>query len=90
LNVSGKLFLPYLDIDLQGGRYGQYPQNGEVEMTYTCEELSEARRALLSTLRKCEKVLESEKLPQSQRTLTERRVAALKLAVALIERELEL
>ena len=54
---------------------------------FTPEELSEARRSLLSTLNKCEKVLESEKLPQSQRTLTERRVAALKIALTLIERE---
>jgi hypothetical protein len=54
---------------------------------YTAEELTEAHRSLLSTLRKCEKVLESEKLPQSQRTLTERRVAALKIALVLIERE---
>ena len=55
--------------------------------SFTAEELSEAHRSLLSTLKKCEKVLESDKLPQSQRTLTERRVAALKLALALIERE---
>ena len=55
--------------------------------TFTAEELSEAHRSLLSTLKKCEKVLESDKLPQSQRTLTERRVAALKLALTLIEKE---
>ncbi|MDR3050933.1 MAG: hypothetical protein LBU67_04355 [Oscillospiraceae bacterium] len=54
---------------------------------FTIEELSEAHRSLLSTLHKCEKVLESEKLPQSQRTLTGRRVAALKVALTLIERE---
>jgi hypothetical protein len=54
---------------------------------FTAEDLSEAYRSLLSTLRKCEKVLESEKLPQSQRTLTERRLAALKIALTLIERE---
>jgi hypothetical protein len=54
---------------------------------YTTEELTEAHLSLLSTLRKYEKVLESEKLPQSQRTLTERRVAALKIALTLIERE---
>ena len=54
---------------------------------YTIKELTQAHRSLLSTLRKCEKVLESAKLPQSQRTLTERRVAALKIALTLIERE---
>jgi len=54
---------------------------------FAVEELSEAHRSLLSTLEKCEKVLESKKLPQSQRTLTERRVAALKIALTLIEKE---
>ena len=54
---------------------------------FSVEGLAEAHRSLLSTLKKCEKVLESEKLPQSQRTLTERRVAALKIALTLIEIE---
>ena len=51
-------------------------------------QLEEAHRALLSTLRKCEKI-DAEKLPVSQRTLLERRIAALKVALALIEREIE-
>ena len=54
---------------------------------FTAEELTKAHCSLLSTLSKCEKVLESEKLPRSQRTLTERRVAALNLALILIEKE---
>ena len=54
---------------------------------FTAGELSEARRSLLSAMMKCEVILENNKLPQSQRTLTERRVAALKIALALIERE---
>jgi hypothetical protein len=53
---------------------------------YTSEELSEAHRALFSTLNKCEK-MDMEKLGKSQRTLIERRIAALKIALALIERE---
>jgi len=57
------------------------------ETNIAAEELSEAHRSLLSTLKKCEKVLESDKLPQAQRTLTERRVAALKIALTLIEKE---
>ena len=57
------------------------------EPNFTTEELAEAYRSLLSTLSKCEKVLENKKLPQSQRTLTERRVVALKLALTLIDRE---
>jgi len=59
----------------------------EAAAGYSAEELSEAHRSLYSTLKKCEKVLENDKLPQSQRTLTARRVAALKLALKLIERE---
>jgi RimJ/RimL family protein N-acetyltransferase len=55
--------------------------------TFTDEELAEAHRSLLSTLIKCEKVLESDKLPKSQMTLTERRVAALKIALTLIEND---
>jgi len=54
---------------------------------FTAGELTEAHRSLLSTLKKCEKVLENEKLPQSQRTLTERRVAALRVALTLIGKE---
>lgn len=53
---------------------------------FTTEELSEAHRALLSTLRKCEK-MDAAKLGKSQQTLLERRIAALKVALALIEKE---
>ena len=55
---------------------------------YTAEELREAHRALLSTLKKCEKI-RPEKLPTAQQTLLRRRIAALKVAIALIEREME-
>gem|GEM_PF-43352 len=57
---------------------------------FTAEELIDAHRSLLSTMKKCVKVLESERLPQSQRTLTERRVSALKIALSLIEKEQEI
>jgi len=53
---------------------------------FTMEELSEAHRALLSTLRKCEK-MDAARLGKSQQTLLERRIAALKIALALIEKE---
>ena len=53
---------------------------------FTTEELSEAHRALLSTLRKCEK-MDAAKLGKSQQTLLERRIAALKVALTLIEKE---
>ncbi|MDR2513651.1 MAG: hypothetical protein LBD02_00380 [Christensenellaceae bacterium] len=54
---------------------------------FTALELSEAQRALLSTLRKCQ-AIDATKLAKPQRTLLEGRVAALTLALALIEREL--
>jgi len=56
------------------------------EVAFTKEQLEEAHRALLSTLHKCEK-MDAEKLGASQRTLLERRIAALKVALALIEKE---
>lgn len=53
---------------------------------FSTEELSEAHRALLSTLHKCEK-MDITKLGKSQQTLLERRIAALKVALTLIEKE---
>ena len=50
-------------------------------------ELIEAYRALLSTLQKCEKI-NLDNLAASQRTLLERRIAALKTALSLIDMEL--
>lgn len=55
---------------------------------FTEEELKEAHRALLSTLRKCEK-MDIAKLGKSQQTLLVRRIDALKIALALIEKEQE-
>ncbi|HMM80301.1 MAG TPA: DUF1801 domain-containing protein [Pyrinomonadaceae bacterium] len=52
-------------------------------------ELNEAHRALLSTLKKCEKVQGNAALGKSQTTLLERRIAAIKVALALIEKELD-
>jgi len=72
----------------------QHPEWGEKytcvlepKVSFTADELTEAHRSSLSTKKKCDKVLESTKLPQSQRTLLERRIAALKTALVLIERE---
>jgi len=49
-------------------------------------ELAEARRALLSTLQKCEKI-DPSKLAASQKTLLKRRIAALHIALGLIDDE---
>ena len=59
---------------------------GIIMAQFTTEELSEAHRALLSTLYKCEKI-DAAKLGKSQQTLLERRIAALKIALTLIKRE---
>lgn len=58
-------------------------------MKYSMDELDEARTALTSTLLKCEKIQEGKKLQSSQKTLNDRRVKALRLALALIEKEIE-
>jgi len=61
-------------------------QEHTASFDYSEHELDEAHRALLSTLHKCEK-MDLTKLGFSQRTLLERRIAALKIALTLIERE---
>ena len=55
---------------------------------FTHEELAQAHKSLLSTLRKCEKI-NMDNLGKSQQTLLTRRIAALKVALALIEKEQE-
>lgn len=55
---------------------------------FRLEELKEAHRSLASTLQKCEKVALSPRLGQSQRTINARRIAGLRVALALIEQEL--
>ncbi|MCL2055343.1 MAG: hypothetical protein FWG90_13060 [Oscillospiraceae bacterium] len=56
-------------------------------MNYTKEQLEEAHAALLSTLKKCEKI-DTSNFGKSQKTLLERRIRALRLALELIEREM--
>ena len=58
-------------------------------MTYTPEELAEAQRAIDSTLHKCEKALEKLRPGTSAHTLTVRRIRAFRIALALIDREME-
>ena len=62
---------------------------GEQAMTYTPEELAEARRSIDSTLRKCEKALEKLRPGSSSHTLTVRRIRAFRIALELIDREME-
>ena len=64
-------------------RFEYVGSNDEAEQKYA---LIEAHRALLSTLSKCEK-MDMDKLGKAQRTLLGRRIAALKIALDLIEKE---
>ncbi|MGI6004928.1 MAG: hypothetical protein ACOX88_05890 [Christensenellales bacterium] len=56
---------------------------------YTKEELEEALQAIASMISKCEKVRPKLKQSASQHTLLIRRIKALRMASALITRELE-
>ncbi len=51
-------------------------------------ELGEAHRAIASTLGKCEKIVPKLRPGTAQHTLLDRRIRALEIALALIEREL--
>ena len=55
---------------------------------HTRQELEEAKTSLASTLRKCEKMQESGRLQPSQKTLNDRRVSALRIALSLIGKEM--
>jgi hypothetical protein len=56
---------------------------------FTKHELEEALRAIASTIRKCEKVQPKLRRGTSSHTLLERRIKALQIAAALIQRELD-
>lgn len=55
---------------------------------YTKQELEEAKTSLESTLHKCEMMQDSGRLQSSQKTLNDRRVKALRIALTLIEKEM--
>lgn len=55
---------------------------------YTVEELTEAKRAIASTLSKCEKAILKLTPGKSQHTLTARRIRAFQISLELIDREL--
>jgi len=55
---------------------------------YSKSELEEARTTLTFTLHKCEKIQESGRLQSSQKTLNDKRVNALRLALDLIGKEM--
>jgi len=55
---------------------------------FTQQEMEEAERAIASLLHKCEKVLEKLTPGTSQHTLTQNRIAALRVALILIRERL--
>lgn len=55
---------------------------------YTKKELEETIISISSMLHKCEKMQESGRLQSSQKTLNDRRVNALRIALALLEKEI--
>jgi len=70
-------------IEIDGRTVKRFEYVGESDRQH---ELAEAHRALLSTLNKCEKI-DSDRMGKSQQTLLERRIAAFKIALNLIEKE---
>ena len=55
---------------------------------YSVDELQEAQRAIASTCSKCEKALLKLRPGTPQHTLTVRRIRAFRIALALLDREL--
>lgn len=56
--------------------------------SFTESELKEAKKAIDSTIKKCEKALPKLKENSAQQTLLERRIAAFNISLELIEKEL--
>jgi len=85
MTIRGHFVKHYRGVDMPHLIFSVH-QDEDDSSGFTQSELSEAYRALLSTLRKCEK-MDMKKLGKSQRTLLERRIGALKVALTLIEKE---
>ena len=75
-------------IEVDGNIVKRFEYVGGSNESGNKDELLQVHRALLSTLQKCEK-MDINKLGKSQQTLHERRIYALKIALALIEKESE-
>jgi len=73
-------------IEVDGETVRRFEHAGESERVDKHSELAQAHDALLSTLRKCE-AIDLNKQGKAQQTLLVRRIAALKLALELIEKE---
>jgi len=75
-------------IEVDGKTVKRFEYAGDIDLSDRRSKLSEAHRALASTLVKCESI-DIGKLGKSQQTLLEKRIAALKIALSLIAKELE-
>jgi len=73
-------------IQVDGKIVKRFEYVGERDNTERQHELMEAHRALLSILQKCEN-MDMDKQGKSQQTLLACRIAALKVALSLIEKE---
>jgi len=73
-------------INVDGKTVKRFEYIGESVGTDRKDEIDEAHRSILSTLNKCMKI-DGGKMGKPQQTLLERRIAAFKLALELIERE---
>ena len=73
-------------IEIDGKIMKRFEYAGKIKAADSQNDLAESRRSLLSMLQKCEKI-DTAKLGKSQQTLLERRIAALKVAISLIDPE---
>lgn len=66
----------------------RFDRRSSVSKAFSKDELAEALRAIVSTIRKCEQVEPKLKVGSSQHTLLVRRIRALQIASTLIRREM--
>jgi hypothetical protein len=92
---GGTLMRPFsmwenpIDIDGKFVKRFEYIGGDEEPSESTPEELSEALRSITSTLSKCEKTLTKLRVGTPQYTLTDMRIKAFRIAIDLIEKEME-
>ena len=76
-------------IEVDGNTVKRFEYVGERIETDNLQDLSEALRAIESTLSKCEKAQTKLREGTSQHTLTKRRIEAFRIASALIKEKME-
>ena len=76
-------------IEVEGKSVKRFEYVGDSELSESWHDLSEAFRAIESTLNKCEKALTKLREGTSQHTLTKRRIEAFSIALKLIKDQQE-